>query len=201
MLHDEEHHMAAFFTNIPDLDREVLLGLPYPDLLQACQVNRVTQAVCKDPYFWKERLQREYGGIPFPENSNYEQQYRRLMEFRTDPELFRKYPSYREAFAVLFEEPEVFYESMQENPTYTLTDYAFEYGLLDSSFELAKHRLRQGNQILAGVYRQLTSQPDFTVEINILSELAAKYPQFLTIGEIFASDPADHRGERNTSTT
>lgn len=180
--------MNAPFTNIADLDRELLLNLPYADLVQACQVNQFTQALCKDPYFWKERLQREYGSS---DTQDYEQQYRRLKEFGADPELYQKYSGYREAFKELFDDPELFYDEIQINPDYTLTDYAFEYDYIDSPFELVKHRLRKGEKITAGVYRQLTLHPDFSNEMNILARFAAQYSELFKIGRLFASNPPE----------
>jgi hypothetical protein len=119
--------MAASFTKVTELDRELLLNLPYPDLIQACQVDQNTQEICKDPTFWKERLRSEYGfGEPVPENTNYEQQYRKMKEFRVDPEIFQKFPRYREAFVEVFEDPEIFYEERTDNPNYTLTHYALD---------------------------------------------------------------------------
>jgi len=180
--------MTAPFTNIPDIDRVLLLSLPYPDLLQACQVNRVVQAMCSDPHFWKQRILNEYGIVSFPDN--YQEEYRRLKEFQADPELFQKYSQYRDAFKDLFDNPEIFYEELQQRPNFTLTDHAFDYGFLNDFFELAKHRLRQGMKIISGVYREMFPNPVFPEEVNLMSQIALEYPQMIDIVEFFASDPS-----------
>jgi hypothetical protein len=44
-------------------------------------------------------------------------------------------------------------------------------------------------EISAGVYRQMTPNPDFSEELNLLAEITAEHPQLYQVGELFASDP------------
>lgn len=178
------------FTGIVDIDREILLDLPYTDLVEVCKVNKAVRAICADTFFWKIRTEREYGPYALPQDADYSQQYRFLKYLRADSELFQKYSEYREAFNELREDPDIFGLELEQNPDYTLTDYFLEYGDVDLPFVKAQHLLKKGKYITAGVYRQMTALPNFGTELNAMAGLAAQYPQFYEVGELFASAPA-----------
>lgn len=62
-----------------EVSYDILLNLPYESLLEMCQVSREYNAICQDPKFWKDKLQRDYPKTTVKKN-NYRQQYKTLYE-------------------------------------------------------------------------------------------------------------------------
>lgn len=64
----------------PDVKRETMLNLSYPDLIQLCKTNKSFSNICRDPYFWKAKLQKDYPSHPLElvRSNNYRTSYDRL---------------------------------------------------------------------------------------------------------------------------
>lgn len=55
------------FANLPpELAFQVLLDLPYADLIRACRVNQLLHSICQDDYFWQAKTSRDYPEHPDP---------------------------------------------------------------------------------------------------------------------------------------
>ena len=69
------------FTDVYDINREILLGLDYQTLGRACQANASINTICEDDRFWREKVKREFGVEKYkPEEITYQQQYRELVK-------------------------------------------------------------------------------------------------------------------------
>jgi len=73
-------------TNIPEIMSQVLLQLDYKELVKSCQTNKDFNKVCQDDYFWKLKVEHDYGMLTRdkPLDITYRQQY---VDFMTS-----KYP-------------------------------------------------------------------------------------------------------------
>lgn len=71
-------------THIPEITSKILLPLNYKDLIAACETNKDFDRVCRDDYFWKLKVERDYGDIVSdkPSNITYRQQYADLVNIR-----------------------------------------------------------------------------------------------------------------------
>lgn len=71
-------------TNIPEIMSQILLPLDYKELIKACQTNKDFNKVCKDDYFWKLKVEHDYGMLSRdkPSDITYRQQYIDLMTSR-----------------------------------------------------------------------------------------------------------------------
>ena len=50
-----------YFSNFnKDLNKETILKLSYKDIINICKSNKSLNNICKDPYFWKAKLQYDY---------------------------------------------------------------------------------------------------------------------------------------------
>lgn len=51
------------FTNIPDIDRKILLDMDINTLSEACQINKTATKICNNSQFWKQKYL--YDNIPY----------------------------------------------------------------------------------------------------------------------------------------
>ena len=67
-------------TGIPDIERLVLLRLPYRDLLAACTSTTVVNVYCQDDWFWHDKVATDFGPVVNykPEGMSYRRQYQDL---------------------------------------------------------------------------------------------------------------------------
>ena len=68
-------------TGIDEIDMLVLLELDYRSLLNACQTNRQLNRICSADYFWRRKVEGDFGTEALqhkPVNETYRQQYEYL---------------------------------------------------------------------------------------------------------------------------
>ena len=78
------------FTGVRDTDILTLLNLDYSSLLSACRVNVYLNSICQDDYFWRLKVERDFGAevLPYkPQDENYAQQYRYLLNMSRKPKI------------------------------------------------------------------------------------------------------------------
>jgi hypothetical protein len=73
--------MGPPLPTYPEITSRILLSLNYDDLLNACRINKDFNKVCQDDYFWKLKVEHDYGMLTKykPTNITYHQQYVDLM--------------------------------------------------------------------------------------------------------------------------
>lgn len=73
-------------THIPEIISRILLSLDYKHLIHACQINKDFNRACQDDYFWKLKVEHDYGTViqNKPPNITYRQQYVDFMTIK-DP--------------------------------------------------------------------------------------------------------------------
>jgi len=73
-------------TDIPELMMQFLLPLSHDDLMNACKTNTDFRRICQDDYFWKLKVEHDYGMVTQdkPASITYRQQYIGLLVIR-DP--------------------------------------------------------------------------------------------------------------------
>ena len=50
-----------YFSRVPrELRGKALLNLSYKNIIRNCTINKALANICKDPYFWKAKLQHDY---------------------------------------------------------------------------------------------------------------------------------------------
>jgi hypothetical protein len=85
-------HSIKFVTGpplptYPEITSQILLSLNYDDLMSACKINKDFNKVCQDEYFWRLKVEHDYG-TPLAQyqlpNVTYKQQYVYLMSIK-DP--------------------------------------------------------------------------------------------------------------------
>lgn len=71
----------ALPTHVPEIISQILLALDYKDLMNTCQTNKDFNEVCQDNYFWKLKVEQDYGTVTEdkPSNITHRQQYFDLM--------------------------------------------------------------------------------------------------------------------------
>lgn len=88
--YDQPHEVTfeaapvQFLTGILEMDQQILMNLDPASLFAACQTNQYAQALCSDDFFWKEKIQRDYGpGVIRlkPADISYQQQYLDIYNF------------------------------------------------------------------------------------------------------------------------
>jgi hypothetical protein len=64
-------------THIPDVISQVLMILDYHNIASACRTNKDLNKMYQDEYFWKLKVERDYGMLTEykPSNITYRQQY------------------------------------------------------------------------------------------------------------------------------
>lgn len=72
---------SSLTTHIPEITSRILLNLNYDDLMSACNTNKDFNKVCHDNYFWKLKIEHDFGTITRYElpNISHHQQYIYLM--------------------------------------------------------------------------------------------------------------------------
>lgn len=67
----------SLMTDFPEIMMQILLPLDYESLINACQTNKDLDAICQDQYFWKLKVEHDYGSVTKdkPTNISYRQQY------------------------------------------------------------------------------------------------------------------------------
>ena len=69
------------FTDVYDINKEILLGLDYQTLGRACRANASINTICEDDRFWREKVRRDFGVEKYkPEEITYQRQYRELVK-------------------------------------------------------------------------------------------------------------------------
>lgn len=63
--------------NVPtEIDFEILLHLPISELSNTCRKDRRANEICRSNYFWVQRFQQDYPGLPFDQNDAKEEYIR-----------------------------------------------------------------------------------------------------------------------------
>ena len=77
--------MSSFFT--AELLLNKMLFMDYKTLTDFCSTNTAFSIACQDDYFWKMKVERDFGMVTQykPNNITYRQQYKELMN-ATDPD-------------------------------------------------------------------------------------------------------------------
>jgi hypothetical protein len=86
MEHTVRFLMGSSLPTYPEITSQILLSLPYKDLISACLTNKDFNKVCQDEYFWKLKVERDYGMLTQykPTDITYSQQYIDLLDAK-DP--------------------------------------------------------------------------------------------------------------------
>jgi hypothetical protein len=73
--------MGPPLPTYPEITSQILLTLNYKDLINACRTNRDFNKVCQDDYFWRLKVEHDYGMLTQykPPNITHYQQYIDLM--------------------------------------------------------------------------------------------------------------------------
>lgn len=74
------------FTGILERDFDILLNLDPLSLMYVCRVNTYVNDICRDDYFWRQKVDRDYGEEVVrlkPSEETFQQQWNRL--HRLDP--------------------------------------------------------------------------------------------------------------------
>lgn len=68
-------------THLPEITSQILLNLDYDELMNACRINKDFNKVCHDDYFWKLKIEHDFGTITHYKlpNISHHQQYIYLM--------------------------------------------------------------------------------------------------------------------------
>jgi hypothetical protein len=79
--HSVDFRTGSLSAYVPEITSQILLSLDYEDLINACQTNKDFNKVCQDEYFWKLKVEHDYGMLTQdkPLNITYRQQYIDLM--------------------------------------------------------------------------------------------------------------------------
>lgn len=72
-------------SELPELNRLILLELTYPEILQVCLSSREYYQYCSDEVFWRMKLERDYPGASQfkPEGLSFIELYRQF--YQVDP--------------------------------------------------------------------------------------------------------------------
>jgi len=64
-------------THIPEIISQIILNLDYGDIVRLCRVNKDLNRMYRDEYFWKLKVEHDYGMFTEykPSNITYRQQY------------------------------------------------------------------------------------------------------------------------------
>lgn len=59
--------MNLYLTNIPDIDYQILIEVPFHELKKLCQTNRYTRGLCQNKTFWINKLIHDGISLPSPD--------------------------------------------------------------------------------------------------------------------------------------
>jgi hypothetical protein len=78
--------MGPPLPTYPEITSQILLSLNYDDLMNACRINKDFNKVCQDDYFWKLKVEHDYGILTQykPLDITYREQYGDLHDINTD---------------------------------------------------------------------------------------------------------------------
>ena len=82
---DGDEFMSAFMRlrNTPELQRQIMIEVYYPDLLNLCQVSKEVNALC-DEFLFKMKAKRDFGVTQRKHADNWKEEYRVLFEERQE---------------------------------------------------------------------------------------------------------------------
>lgn len=94
------HHTVKFavtyreqlLSGIEDVDRLILLELDYRSLLAACTSDSYTNKICRNDYFWRQKVEHDMGYevmINKLPGMSYREQYRTLIDGMTEDDAIR----------------------------------------------------------------------------------------------------------------
>jgi hypothetical protein len=68
------------FTNIPDIDYEIMLHLDYESIINLGKTNKTFSELCTNEYFWFRMIERDFEGFNKhkPEDISYKKAYHKL---------------------------------------------------------------------------------------------------------------------------
>lgn len=75
------HVTTAGLTNIPDMDKEILLWLDFYSIMSMCQTSSYLHSLCQDEHFWKRKIQLDFGAEKLQDTETYQQFYRRVFAY------------------------------------------------------------------------------------------------------------------------
>jgi len=87
-----EPYREQLLTGVEDVDRLILLDLDYQSLQAACSTDPYTNKICRDDFFWRQKVERDMGYkvmINKLPGMSYREQYRTLIDGMTEDDAIR----------------------------------------------------------------------------------------------------------------